>query len=427
MLTIDLETATTEQIARLMRRGETAFEASIERARPILEAVRAEGDAAVQRSAREFDGYDGSIEVSEDAIQEAPSRIPQTLRAALEMSARRIESYHKRQAMGGFEFEDECGVFGQKMVPLGRVGVYAPGGTASYASSVLMAAIPARVAGVDEIVLCSPPRNGEIDNVVLSAAAIAGVDEVYAVGGAQAIAAMAYGTETIDPVAKIVGPGGSIVTASKYLVQKDCEIDFLAGPSEVLIIADEDADPTFAALEMLAQLEHDANAMAMMISPSQMVMRETEARLTELLRKADRREILERSSETGAVFLKVRDLEQALVFSNNFAPEHLVIDTGKPRTLLDGVRAAGSVFLGPWSSVAFGDYCAGTNHVLPTMGMARSQSALSVFDFIRSVPYQQLTREGAGKLARVTATMAMAEGLPAHARAANARKDGDAG
>ncbi|MDH3364962.1 MAG: histidinol dehydrogenase [Thermoplasmata archaeon] len=426
MLSYDIETVTPEEIKQIVNRGEAALESSLERARPIVETVRKDGDAAVIRYAKEFDGFGGgSFTVPPSTIRSAPSRIPSALLSAIKDSRRRIEAYHIKQKLKGFEFKDSCGVFGQKVVPLERVGIYAPGGTASYASSVLMTAVPARVAGVEEIVLCTPSKNGVVDDVVLAAASIVGIEEVYAIGGAQAIGAMAYGTETVRRVAKMVGPGGAIVTAAKLLVRKDCEIDFLAGPSEVLIITDSSTDPALVAVEMLAQLEHDPNAIALAISTSNKVIGESMNLLGGMIQKAERKDVIEVAAKKGAIFIKVRNLRQALQISNDFAPEHLVIDTRDPEALLDEVRAAGSVFLGKWSSVAFGDYCAGTNHVLPTMGMARSRSALSVYDFVRTIPYQELTRKGAERLAPVAAKMAEAEGLPAHASAANARTGGD--
>lgn len=426
MLSYDIESASAEEIERVMRRGETAFEESLDRARPIVDAIRRDGDSALIRFAEEYEGFKGrSISIPNSALKRAASRIPSALLSAFKQSQRRIESYHSRQMLRGFEYEDSCGTFGQRVIPLRRVGIYAPGGTASYASSVLMAVVPAREAGVKEIVLCTPSKEGEMNDAVLAAAYLAGVDEVYAVGGAHAIAAMAYGTETIRPVLKIVGPGGAIVTAAKQIVRKDCEIDFLAGPSEVLIIADGDAEPELIAKEMLAQLEHDPNAVAMMVSTSEGVLEQSKALLDEMSQHAERRDVVKASAEKGAVFLKVRSIQQAVQISNEYAPEHLLIDVKDPDELLDKVECAGSVFLGKWSSVAFGDYCAGTNHVLPTMGTARSQSALSVYDFIRILPYQKLTEKGAERLAPTAVEMARAEGLPGHASAAIARAGGD--
>ena len=422
MLSYDMESASTEEIEQIMRRGQASFQRAIEQARKIVEEVRKEGDVAATRYARRYDGFAGrSFAVPAKSIEVATSRLQPQLVSALKESARRIAVYHEKQIPGEFEFKDSCGVLGQKVVALDRVGIYAPGGTASYASSVLMAAVPARVAGVKETILCTPSGNGSVDDSILAAASIVGIKEVYSIGGAQAIAAMAYGTETIRRVDKIVGPGGAIVTAAKHLVRKDCDIDFLAGPSEVLIIADSSSDPSLLASEMLAQLEHGTDAIAVLISSSKSIIEETKTQLEEMAKGAVRRQIIKKAAEKGAIFLRVRNLQQALQVSNDFAPEHLVIDTREPWSLLDGVKAAGSVFLGRWSSVAFGDYCSGTNHVLPTMGMARSSSALSVNDFVKIVPYQQITRKGAGRLAPIAVSLAEAEGFTAHASAVKAR------
>ena len=394
--------------------------------RPIIGAVRAKGDRALLAFARKYEGFAGSsVRVPVKEIEAASDRVPQPLLKALKLSTKRIHAYHSRQRLGAFEFKDSCGTFGQKVVPLERVGIYVPGGMAAYASSVLMSAIPAKVAGVDEIAMCTPSKNGRVQDAVLAAAHMAGICEVYSVGGAQAIAALAYGTETIRPVLKIVGPGGTIVSAAKVAVRQDCEIDLVAGPSEVLVIADGAAKPDLVAGEMAAQLEHDPSSVAVLVSPSRSVIDRVQASLARLIEQSDRKSVMERSSARGAVFMKVRSMSKALEFSNLYAPEHLVIDTKSPEEMLPSVRNAGSVFLGASSSVAFGDYCSGPNHVLPTMGTARARAGLSVYDFLKILPYQQLTTKGAATLAPVAALMAEAEGLPNHAEAARLRSRGD--
>lgn len=414
-------------VRSLLRGRALSLDRAIATARPIVETVRRKGDPAVIGFARKFDGFTGdSVTVSDKEIAAATSRVPKPLMSALRLSLKRIEAFHSRQRLRQFEFKDACGTFGQMVAPLQRVGIYAPGGTANYASSVLMASVPARIAGVEEIVMATPSRDGRVDDVVLAAAGMSGVDEVYSVGGAQAIAAMAYGTESIRAVDKIVGPGGSIVTAAKLLVRDRCDIDFLAGPSEVMIIADGSADPEMAALEMLAQLEHDEQAIAVMASPSDAVLRGVADALKAAMVDADRGRIVRSAAKDGAVFIKVRSVAQAMALSNRFAPEHLLIATRSPEKQLQAVRSAGSVFLGSMSSVAFGDYCAGTNHILPTMGAARSRSSLSVYDFLKIIPYQNMTREGARRLAPVVGAVARAESLPNHALAAEARQSGDA-
>lgn len=414
-----------DDLRAVLGRGETSSAKALDIAAPIVRSVREEGDRALLRFARKLEGFRGrSLSVPRESLREASSRLPDDVTSALKLSARRISAYHKRQRLSGFEFKDSCGVYGQKVVPLERVGLYIPGGTAVYASSVLMTAIPANLAGVEEIVMCTPSKRGAVDDGVLAAADIAGVDEIYSVGGAQSISAMAYGTESIRRVQKIVGPGGSIVSAAKSLVRPDCEIDAIAGPSEVLIIADSSARPELLATEMAAQLEHDPSAVAVLVSPSDRVLNEVSSSLECLIETADRRSIMEKSSEQGAVFVRVANLSKAVQFSNDYAPEHLLIDTRDPESVFRAVRNAGSVFLGSMSSVAFGDYCSGPNHVLPTMGTARARSALSVYDFVKVIPYQQVSATGAASLARATACLAEAEGLSNHAIAARKRPGG---
>lgn len=414
-----------DDLRAVLGRGETSSAKALDIAAPIVRSVREEGDRALLRFARKLEGFRGrSLSVPRESLREASSRLPDDVTSALKLSARRISAYHKRQRLSGFEFKDSCGVYGQKVVPLERVGLYIPGGTAVYASSVLMTAIPANLAGVEEIVMCTPSKRGAVDDGVLAAADIAGVDEIYSVGGAQSISAMAYGTESIRRVQKIVGPGGSIVSAAKSLVRPDCEIDAIAGPSEVLIIADSSARSELLATEMAAQLEHDPSAVAVLVSPSDRVLNEVSSSLECLIETADRRSIMEKSSEQGAVFVRVANLSKAVQFSNDYAPEHLLIDTRDPESVFRAVRNAGSVFLGSMSSVAFGDYCSGPNHVLPTMGTARARSALSVYDFVKVIPYQQVSATGAASLARATACLAEAEGLPNHAIAARKRPGG---
>lgn len=419
MRTYDLSRASAGDLRRLLSRDDVDLSGPMASALEIIQNVRAGGDAALTSYAKEYDSFDGdALRVGRDEIEAALARLPEDIRLALTKCKRRIERFHARQSVRQFEFRDRSGVFGQRVVPLERVGVYVPGGTASYASSVLMACVPARVAGVGEIAMFSPAPG----DMVLAAAAMCGVDEVYSVGGAQSIAAMAYGTETIRKVQKIVGPGGAFVSAAKLLVRNDCEIDFLAGPSEVLIIADAKADPELLAAEMLAQLEHDPLARAVLVSTSRRVIDMTKDRLAEQTESAQRREVIERSSETGAAFVVAKSLVQAIEFSNEYAPEHLVLDVSDPASLLGEVTSAGSVFMGKLSSVAFGDYCAGPNHILPTKGAASVRSSLSTSDFVKAIPYQSISVRGAEELSGIVEALASAEGLPGHARAAAMRR-----
>jgi len=422
-LTYDLKSLSKGDRSRLLSRADMDLSGPLAVARAVIDRVREGGDQALLACAREYDSFVGeSLRVPSADIKVARKRVPKELMRAMAVCKGRIERFHSFQRLEPFEFRDDIGAFGQKVVPLDRVGIYVPGGTASYASSVLMACVPARAAGVDEIVMCTPARGGMIGDAVLAAADLCGIDEVYSVGGAQSIAAMAYGTETIPPVKKIVGPGGAFVTAAKLLIRSDCEIDFLAGPSEVLIVADDLADPRIMAAEMLAQLEHDPLARAVLVSTSKRVLADAQSELRGLTSSAPRRDIIEQSSMEGAVFIRADSVSEAVMFANEYAPEHLVLDLASPRTALKAITNAGSVFLGRYSSVAFGDYCAGPNHILPTKGVASMRSSLSTYDFIKTVPYQVLTRPGASKLVRTTELMSCAEGLPGHAQAAAMRK-----
>ena len=419
MLTIDLRRATRKQLDAIVSREGVDLADAMERARPVVDAVRADGDSAVRRFAAKFDGFGGGpLTVPASELGSASRRIRPELAASMALAKKRIEAFHSRQVLKPFEFSDGCGYYGQRVVPLDRVGVYVPGGTADYLSTVLMACVPAKVAGVDEVSLCTPGRNGAVPDGILAAAKLCGVTEVHPIGGAHSIAAMAYGTESIPKVRKIVGPGGSFVTAAKLLVRNDCEIDFLAGPSEVLIIADAGAEAKCLASDMLAQLEHDPLARAVLVTTSGAVARDTQDALARMLESADRSAIARQSADKGAIFVTSPDMQTAVKFANEYAPEHLLVDTKDPKAVLKRMRNAGSVFLGKYSSVAFGDYCAGTNHILPTMGAAAMKSALSVYDFLKVMPYQSLTSAGASKLSATVDTMARSEGLPAHADAA---------
>lgn len=419
MLTIDLRRANRKDLDALVAREGVDLADAMEKVKPVIEAVKAGGDTAVRKFAAKLDGFRGGpLTVPKSRLGSAGKRIPWGLTASLALSKKRIEAFHKRQLLKPFEFRDGCGYYGQRVIPLDRVGVYVPGGTADYLSTVLMACVPAKLAGVEQIALCTPGRQGVVPDGILAAAKLCGISEVHPIGGAHSIAAMAYGTESIPKVRKIVGPGGSYVTAAKLLVRNDCEIDFLAGPSEVLIIADAEASPEFLASDMLAQLEHDPLARAVLVTPSKGIAQATRTELEGMLRRASRSEIAKRSAKRGAVFVISPDMALAIRFANEYAPEHLLIDTEDPKAVLGKIRNAGSVFLGPYSSVAFGDYCSGTNHILPTMGAAAMKSALSVYDFVKVMPYQSISASGAAKLSGTVDTLARSEGLPAHADAA---------
>jgi len=422
MLNYSLEKMTKLDRELVLARGDVDMSASLKSAQETIDAVRLGGDEALKALAKKYDGFTGeSLTVPESEIRAALQKVSKDVLESLELSKNRIEKFHSMQELKSFEFRDDSGAFGQMVVPLDSVGVYVPGGTASYMSSVLMACVPARIAGVKKIAICTPGKGGSVPSEILAAAALCGVSEVHPVGGAHAIAAMAYGTQSIARVQKIVGPGGLFVSAAKLLVRNDCEIDFLAGPSEILVIADSKANPQLIARDMLAQLEHDPLARAVLVATSKGIAGASQAELDHLMSASARGEIASRAAKRGAIFIVAKSLDEAVEFSNEYAPEHLLLDVEKPESLLPKIRSAGSVFLGSTSSVVFGDYCSGTNHILPTKGKASMKSSLSVYDFLKIIPYQRISDAGAAKLSKTVDILARAEGLPAHADAAMAR------
>lgn len=422
-MSYDLNKMSEAQLKGVLSRAGVDVTDAMVKAEPIIQEVMMGGDKAVLKLAKQLDKLKGNkLSVSEDKIRTAKDRVPKKLISALAVSKNRIGAFHEKQDLKPFEYKDECAMMGQRVLPLRRVGVYVPGGSADYVSTVLMACIPARIAGVHEIAICTPGHGGEVPDAILAAADLCGVYEIHPVGGAHAIAALAYGTESIRKVQKIVGPGGALVSAAKLLVRNDCEIDFLAGPSEILVIADQKASPEFIAADMLAQLEHDPLARAILVSDSKHLLADTMFALKEMLENADRNEVVNIAAEEGAIFIQVNDMRQATEFSNTYAPEHLLIDTFEPWKVFARIENAGSVFIGRYSSVAFGDYCTGTNHILPTKGAASMKSGLTVYDFLKVIPYQSVTQEGAGELSEVVEVIAKAEGLDAHAKAAKMRR-----
>ncbi|HEU5209321.1 MAG TPA: histidinol dehydrogenase [Longimicrobiales bacterium] len=396
----------------------------------ILGDVRARGDAALIELAQRFDGVTlTSLEVPRAEWEQALRALDPDVRAALEQAARAIEAFHRAQLPRDIEIEGRPGLrLGRRAEPLERIGVYAPGGRAAYPSSVLMGVVPARVAGVGDIVVCSPPgRDGLPPAVVLAAAAIGGADRVFAIGGAGAIAALAYGTASVPAVDRIVGPGNAWVNEAKLQVTRVVGIDNPAGPSELLVLADDSADADLVAVELLAQAEHDPDASCVLVTTSGGLLGRVRERLAERVPREPRREIIEQSLASNGALLLAEDVDGAIAFANRYAPEHLLVLTREPRSLLSRLRNAGTIFLGPSSSVAFGDYMTGANHVLPTGGLARLHSGLSVQDFLRFSTWQELDAPAAAALATPTGVLADAEGLPAHAAAARLRSDGDAG
>ena len=390
-------------------------------AREIIDRVREEGDVALREFAEEFDDVAvGNLDVTDEA-ERAYDRLDPDLRAAIETAADNIEAFHERSAPEDWRAEFEGRELGRRYRPLERVGVYAPGGTAAYPSSVLMGVVPATVAGVDHIAVCTPPAD-DLPDATLAATHVAGADAVYQVGGAQAVAALAYGTETVDAVQKIVGPGNRYVTAAKAEVRGDVEIDFLAGPSEVCVLADGGADPSYVAAELVAQAEHDPNASVIAVTADEGLAERVVAELSAQVPEREREETIRAALDNDAsgVFL-ARSMPEAVLFTEEYAAEHLCILADDDEALLDRIDSAGSAFLGPHAPVAAGDYASGPNHVLPTGGAARRFGGLSVDHFLRSTTVQRLDREALAALRDPVTTLARAEGLEAHAASVERR------
>jgi histidinol dehydrogenase len=406
---------------RLLERTTSSDPVVRERVAGIVARVRREGDEALRALAAELDGVTlEALEVPRARWERALDGIDAPLRRAMERAARNIETAHAAFRPVAQEVETEPGVIvGRRPDPLGRVGVYAPGGRALYPSSVLMGAVPARVAGVGEIVLCSPPQaNGDPAAVVLAAAALAGVDRVFALGGAGAIAAMAYGTDSVPRVDRIVGPGNAYVAEAKLQVSGNVAIDSPAGPSELLVICDAAADPEVVARELVAQAEHDPDTLvlAIVVGSSSAI----DASLTSAIDAAPRRAIVAAALGARGGLLEADDMPQAIALANEIAAEHVLVACADPDAVLRELRGAGTVFVGATSSVAFGDYMTGANHVLPTGGLARCYSGLSTLDFVRWTTWQRIDREAAARLAGDVGIFADAEELPGHAAAARA-------
>ncbi|WP_018876511.1 MULTISPECIES: histidinol dehydrogenase [unclassified Thioalkalivibrio] len=393
----------------------------------ILGAVRAEGDAAVLRYTAKFDRLDrpavADLEIPHERLQAALESIPPEQRAALETAAARIRQYAEHQKMQDWDFTDEDGtVLGQRVTALDSVGLYVPGGKAAYPSSVLMNAVPAKVAGVELLVMVVPAPGGELNDLVLAAAAVAGVDRVFTVGGAQAVAALAYGTDTIPAVDKIVGPGNIFVAAAKREVFGTVGIDMIAGPSEILVVCDGETDPDWIAADLFSQAEHDEQAQSILLSWDAAFLDRVAEAMDRLLAEMPRAEIIRTSLDKRGALVKVRDSAEAVAVANRIAPEHLELSVADPQAMLDaGLRHAGAIFMGRYTSEALGDYCAGPNHVLPTSRTARFSSPLGVYDFQKRSSIIHCSAAGAAKLGTTAAALAHGEGLTAHARSAELR------
>ncbi|WP_295750273.1 histidinol dehydrogenase [Undibacterium sp.] len=412
-----------------------AFEASEDEAidltaAQILADVKKRGDVAVLEYTNRFDRLSASsvqqLEIGQHELQAALASLAPERRAALEMAAQRVRAYHEVQknecGSAGFSYTEADGtVLGQKVTPLDRVGIYVPGGKAAYPSSVLMNAIPAKVAGVAEIIMVVPTPDGIKNPLVLAAAAIAGVDRVFTIGGAQAVAALAYGTATIPQVDKIVGPGNAYVAAAKRRVFGTVGIDMIAGPSEILVICDGSTDPDWIAMDLFSQAEHDELAQSILLCPDAAYLDAVAASIAKLIATMPRKEIIATSLANRGALIKVADMQQACDIANSIAAEHLEISTDNPQQWADKIRHAGAMFLGRFSSEALGDYCAGPNHVLPTSRTARFSSPLGVYDFQKRSSMIHVSEQGAQTLGVVAAELAYGEGLQAHARSAEYR------
>jgi histidinol dehydrogenase len=412
-------------ISSLETRGETVPEGVMETVVKIVEDVRRTGDEAVFEYTRKFDELDleaVGVEVPGNLLDQALETIPAQDRELIDQAATAIREFHQKQVEKSWAFEPSPGVtLGQKVTPVGSVGLYVPGGTAAYPSSVLMNAIPAKVAGVKQIIMVVPTPKGQVNQTVLAAAAVAGVDRVFRIGGAQAVAALAYGTETVPRVDKIVGPGNIYVAMAKKVVFGDVDIDMIAGPSEILVLADSSADPVFAAADLLSQAEHDALAYPILVTDDEKILEKTAQETRRQLDLLPRKKIAASSLESRGHLILVRDMAEGAAVVNRIAPEHLELMVADPQLTLDSIHNAGAIFLGLYTAEALGDYMAGPNHVLPTGGTARFFSPLGVYDFVKRSSLIQYSQDALVGKAEMVAKFARLEGLEAHARAVELR------
>ena len=392
----------------------------------ILTNIRQKGDIALVEYTNQFDNRNISsikdLIVSSDQMTQALQNISEPERSALNVSAQRIIEYHEHQKIDSWSYCDEDGtMLGQQVTPLDRVGIYVPGGKANYPSSVLMNALPAKVAGVNKIIMTAPAPDGQLSPMVLAAAAIAGVDEIYTVGGAQAIGALAYGTDTIKKVDKIVGPGNIFVATAKRMVFGQVGLDMVAGPSEVLIVCDGKTDPDWIAMDLFSQAEHDENAQAILVSNDNKLLEQVKISIEKLLPSLERADIIQSSLKRRGAFILVRDLNEAVELVNYIAPEHLELSIDDPEHMLPRIRNAGAIFMGRFTSESVGDYCAGPSHVLPTSSTARFSSPLGVYDFQKRSSVVMCNENSASKLGKTASVIARGESLTAHARSAEYR------
>lgn len=392
----------------------------------ILKDVRSRGDAAVVEYTNRFDRMSVEhmleLEIPLSRLQEALAKIPAVQRAALEESAHRIRAYAECQKMESWTYTEADGtLLGQQVTALDRVGLYVPGGKAAYPSSVLMNAVPAKVAGVPELIMVVPTPDGEVNELVLAAAAIANVDRVFAIGGAQAVAALAYGTQTVPQVDKVVGPGNIYVATAKRMVYGTVGIDMIAGPSEILVVCDGKTNPDWIAMDLFSQAEHDEDAQSILVCPDAEFVAQVKASIDRLVEEMPRKEIIRTSLEARGALIVAQDMDEAVKVANYIAPEHLELSVENPREMVQQIRHAGAIFMGRYTAEALGDYCAGPNHVLPTSRTARFSSPLGVYDFQKRSSLIDCSAEGASALGQIASVLARGEGLIAHARSAEYR------
>ena len=429
---IDIKKLTTQdsdfqqQLGALLAWDASSDMAVVDTVRAILADVKDRGNEAVLEYSRRFDRVEATsmadLELPIARAEQALASIPSEQRDALEAAAGRVRAYHEHQKQDSWTYTEADGtVLGQQVTPLDRAGLYVPGGKAAYPSSVLMNAIPAKVAGVSELIMVVPTPNGEVNDLVLAAAAISGVDRIFAIGGAQAVAALAYGTESIPQVDKIVGPGNIYVATAKGMVFGAVGIDMIAGPSEILVVCDGQTDPEWIAMDLFSQAEHDEDAQSILISQDSAFLQEVEVAIQRLLPTMERAGIIETSLSDRAALIRVKDLCEAVEVVNFIAPEHLELSVEDPMTMAKKVKHAGAIFMGRYTAEALGDYCAGPNHVLPTSRTSRFSSPLGVYDFQKRSSLIQVSEQGAQTMGRLASVLARGEGLTAHARSAEFR------
>ncbi len=418
------------QLSSLITWESAINEQILQSVKKIIDDVIQNGDKSLLDYTMKFDSVNAEsvsdLIISKTKLKKSFDNLDEQQKNALNISAERIKSYHQKQVQESWTYKEDDGtVLGQKIIPLERAGLYVPGGKAAYPSSVLMNSIPAKVAGVEELIMVVPTPNGNLNELVLAAAYVSEVDQVVTIGGAQAIAALAYGTETIPKVDKIVGPGNIYVATAKRQVFGQVGIDMIAGPSEILIICDGNTNPDWIAMDLFSQAEHDEDAQAILLCPDKDFIQEVEESIEKLLDTMEREKIIRTSLKNRGALILTKDINEAVKLSNRIAPEHLELSVEEPESIIDDIKHAGAIFMGKYSSEALGDYCAGANHVLPTSSTARFSSPLGVYDFTKRSSIVMASKEGAKKLGETASILAFGEGLQAHAQSALYRTDSE--